>query len=218
MEEIGEIIRKAMAYDDFRWQREQGIRITEPFRAEGLHKVLYQCPRCGTESRMNSKGAELFCEACGKRWEMDELGCLRAKEGETEFSHIPDWFEWERSQVRAQLKAGTYAFADDVEVYSLVEPWRFRKLGMGRLTHDPENGIVVRGHYNGRDYQIVRPPLSMYGIHVEYDYCYLRPEDCVDISTDDDSLYCYPTRQNVVTKLSFAVEELYKLKSKKREC
>ena len=52
----------------------------------------------------------------------------------------------------------------------------------------------------------------MYSLHVEYDYCYLRPEDCVDISTDDDSLYCYPTRKNVVTKLSFATEELYKLK------
>ena len=68
--------------------------------------------------------------------------------------------------------------------------------------------------HNGRDYQIVRPPLGMYGLHIEYDYCYLRPEDCVDISTDDDSLYCYPVKQNVVTKLSFAVEELYKMKKK----
>ena len=52
----------------------------------------------------------------------------------------------------------------------------------------------------------------MYGLHVEYDYCYVRAEDCVDISTDNDSLYCYPKKQNVVTKLSFATEELYKIK------
>jgi len=37
----------------------------------------------------------------------------------------------------------------------------------------------------------------------------------VDISTDDDSLYCYPTKKDVVTKLSFAVEELYKMKKEK---
>ena len=61
---------------------------------------------------------------------MDTLGQLRALEGETEFSHIPDWFEWERSQVRKQLEEGTYRFEDEVEVYSLVEPWKFRKLGM----------------------------------------------------------------------------------------
>ena len=212
VEEIAAILRQALDYDEYRWQREQGIRIAEPFRAEGLHKILYQCPHCGTESRMESKGARLTCAACGKTWEMDELGQLRALEGETEFSHIPDWFEWERSQVRAQLEAGTYQFADDVEVYSLVEPWKFRKLGMARLTHDGENGLVLQGSYNGRDYCICRPPLSTYGLHVEYDYCYLRPEDCVDISTEDDSLYCYPVRPNVVTKLSFAVEELYKMK------
>lgn len=212
VEEIAAVLRQAMDYDDYRWQKENNIRITEPYRAEGLHKVLYQCPHCLTESRMTSAGSRLTCTACGKRWDMDELGQLHAVEGETEFPHIPDWFEWERSQVRKQLEEGTYAFEDEVEVYSLMEPWKFRKLGMGKLTHDPENGMVVRGHYNGRDYQIVRPPLGMYGLHVEYDYCYLRPEDCVDISTDDDSLYCYPVKQNVVTKLSFAVEEIYKMK------
>ena len=57
----------------------------------------------------------------------------------------------------------------------------------------------------------------MYGLHIEYDYCYVRPEDCVDISTDNDSLYCYPTKQNVVTKLSFATEEIYKMKRAERK-
>ena len=215
VEEIAAILRQAMDYDDYRWQKENNIRITEPFRAEGLHKVLYQCPHCLTESKMSSKGTRLTCDACGKAWEMDELGQLHAVDGETEFSHIPDWFQWERGQVRKQLEEGTYRFEDDVEVYSLMEPWKFRKLGMGRLTHDPENGMVVSGRYNDRDYRIVRPPLGMYGVHIEYDYCYLRPEDCIDISTDDDSLYCYPVKQNVVTKLSFAVEEIYKMKKQK---
>ena len=215
VEEIAAILRQAMDYDDYRYQKENGIRITEPYRAEGLHKVLYQCPHCLAESQMTSQGSRLTCTACGKGWELEEDGSLRALEGETEFSHVPDWFEWERSQVRRQIEDGTYRFEDDVEVYSLVEPWRFRKLGMAKFTHDPDNGMVVRGHYNGKDYQIVRPPLGMYGVHIEYDYCYLRPEDCIDVSTDDDSLYCYPVKQNVVTKVSFAVEEIYKLKKAK---
>jgi len=215
VDEIAAILRQAMDYDDYRYQKENGIRITEPYRAEGLHKVLYQCPHCLTESKMTSEGSRLTCEACGKAWELEETGELRAVEGETEFSHVPDWFEWERGQVRRQIEDGTYRFEDDVEVYSMVEPWRFRKLGMATFTHDPENGMVVRGHYNGKDYQIVRPPLGMYGVHIEYDYCYLRPEDCIDVSTDDDSLYCYPVKQNVVTKISFAVEEIYKMKKEK---
>lgn len=212
-EEIGQIIRDAMRYDEYRWQRENNIHITEPYRAEGLHKVLYQCPHCLTESRMTSEGCRLRCAACGKEWEMDTLGQLHALEGETEFSHIPDWFEWERGQVRAQLEAGTYHFEDEVEVFSLPNAWRFQKLGKARLTHSMTDGFVVEGEHNGQPYRIHRPPLGMYGVHVEYDYCYVRPEDCIDISTDNDSLYCYPSQKNVVTKLSLATEELYKLRS-----
>ena len=33
-------------------------------RAEGLHRVLYQCPHCGTEFQMASEGSRLFCKHC----------------------------------------------------------------------------------------------------------------------------------------------------------
>ena len=49
----------------------------------------------------------------------------------------------------------------------------------------------------------------MNSLHVEYDYCYIKPYDCFDISTEKDSYYCYPTKQNVITKLAFATEILY---------
>ena len=55
-EEINRRIVEAFQYDDFSWQKERGIRTPYPKRAEGLHKVLYQCPACGTEFRMSSKG------------------------------------------------------------------------------------------------------------------------------------------------------------------
>lgn len=215
VEEINSAVKKAMEYDEYRWQKENGIKITEPFRAEGLHKVLYQCPKCGVEHKMASSGAELYCEVCGKRWEMQEDGSLRALNGDTEFSHIPDWFEWERSQVRQQIEKGEYSFSDEVEVYSLPRAMRFENLGKAKLRHNPEEGFVLEGHYRGEDYRIERKPKGMYGVHVEYDYCYVKPFDCIDISTEKDSFYCYPTKQNVVTKLSFAVEEIYKMQNGK---
>ena len=96
VDEINATVREALQYDEYKYQKDNGILITEPFRAEGLHKVLYQCPHCKTESKMASKGTEIFCEECGKRWNLNEDGTLAALEGETEFSHVPDWFEWER--------------------------------------------------------------------------------------------------------------------------
>ena len=212
VDEINGAVKTAMQYDEYTWQKSQNIKITEPFRAEGLHKVLYQCPKCKAEHKMASQGDEIYCEVCGKRWRMTELGELEALSGETEFSHIPDWYEWQREQVRQQVENGTYSFSDEVEVYSLPRCMKFENLGKAVLTHDAENGFVLKGHYNGENYLIERKPRTMYGVHIEYDYCYVKPFDCIDISTEKDSFYCYPTKQNVVTKLSLATEEIYKIK------
>ncbi len=209
VEEINAAVREALQYDDYRYQKENGILITEPYRAEGLHKVLYHCPHCMTESKMSSKGTEIFCTECGKRWNLNEDGTLSALEGETEFSHVPDWFVWEREQVRQQIENGTYAFSDDVDVYSLPRCWKFEHLGAARLTHDAESGFVLEGFYNGSPYRIQRMPLETNSLHIEYDYCYIKPFDCVDISTEKDSFYCYPSQENVVTKLAFATEWIY---------
>ena len=214
-EEIQQKLTEAMQYNEYKWQEEQNIRITEDFRAEGLHKILYQCPHCMAESKMDSKGTKIFCTECGKEWEMDELGRLHAIEGETEFSHIPDWFEWERANVRKEIDNGTYNFEDEVEIYSLPSCMKFQSLGKGKLTHN-YNGFTVEGELNGKKFRINRMVPGMYGVHIEYDYCYVRPDDCIDISTSKDSLYCYPTKKNVVTKLSFATEELFKQKMEKR--
>ena len=209
VDEINEAVRKALSYDDYRYQKENGILITEPYRAEGLHKVLYQCPHCLTESKMASKGTEIFCGACGKRWNLNEDGTLSALEGETEFSHVPDRFDWERQQVKEQIARGEYRFEDEVEVYSMPRCWKFEKLGGAKLIHDPEEGFILTGFYRDQEYRIQRKPEQTNSLHIEYDYCYIKPFDCVDISTENDSFYCYPKQENVVTKLAFATEELY---------
>lgn len=215
VEEINEAVKKALDYNEYTYQKENGILITEPFRAEGLHKVLYHCPHCNTESKMDSEGCEIFCTECGKRWTLGEDGVLTANEGETEFSHVPDWFEWEREQVRKQVESGEYSFSDEVEVFSMPRCWKFEKLGKAKITHDRENGFILEGFYNGEKYRIQRTPLEINSLHIEYDYCYIKPYDCFDVSTENDSFYCYPTQKNIVTKLAFATEEIYRVNKEK---
>lgn len=216
VDEINAAVRKALTYDDYKYQKENGILITEPYRAEGLHKVLYQCPHCMTESKMDSKGAEIFCTECGKRWTLMEDGTFRANEGETEFSHVPDWFEWEREQVTLQVERGEYCFDDDVEVYSLPRCWKFEKLGKAHLHHDAETGFTLDGEYRNERYHIERAPMQTNSLHIEYDYCYIKPYDCVDVSTENDSFTCYPINcKNVVTKMAFATEAIYQMHEKR---
>lgn len=211
VDQINDRIREALTYNDYEYQQKNGILITEPYRAEGLHKVLYQCPHCHTESKMASKGAEIFCTECGKRWTLNENGTLSANDGETEFTQIPDWFDWEREQVEKQIESGEYSFSDEVEVYSMPRCWKFEKLGKARLTHDIENGFVIEGNYNGAPYRVHRHPLQINSLHVEYDWYRIKRDDCIDISTENDSFYCYfMNAENIVTKLGFATEALYR--------
>ena len=160
---------------------------------------------------MATEKTEIFCKACGKRWHMQENGQLKALSGETEFPHIPDWFEWERAQVRQQILDGTYNYEDEVDIYSFPRCYRFIPLGRAKVCHSFENGFTIDGHYRGEDYHIHRPPKGMNSLHVEYDFHRFRKENCYDISTETDSFYCYPTNPDIITKLAFATEEIYKL-------
>ncbi len=209
-DEVNAKILELFQYDDFAWQKARGIRTPYKGRAEGLHKVLYQCPHCRTEFRMASKGAELFCESCGKRWRMTELGELEAVDGETEFSHIPDWYEWERANVRAEVEAGTYSSGElEVHVDTLPNAKKFIRLGNGTLVHDM-NGFTVRGtDADGDPFEMLKPVPSLYSCHIEYEYLG-KYGDCVDLNTLDDTWYIYPHgRDFAVTKMALATEELY---------
>ena len=207
-EEVNQAINAAFVYDDFAWQKERGIRISTPTRAEGLHKVLYQCPHCRTEYRMHSKGTELICDACGKRWQIDELGSLRATEGETEFPHIPDWYEWERANVRREVEAGTYSFFAPVRVMSLPNANGYIHIGDGMLTHGMD-GFTVRGSGKYGTFEMVKPVPSLYSCHIELNYLE-KYGDCVDLNTLEDTWYCYPRDCDFsVTKIALATEELY---------
>lgn len=47
VKELSDGLDKAFSFDQFRWQRENGIQITDGFRADGLERILYKCPHCG---------------------------------------------------------------------------------------------------------------------------------------------------------------------------
>lgn len=210
-DEINSIIEKEFQYDDYKWQKDNNIRITEKYRADGLHRILYQCPNCLTEGKMVSKGIHLTCEHCKKQWEMTELGELSALEGKTEFSHIPDWYRWQRENVRKELLDGTYGYSDEVTVYGFPGVTKYINLGTAKVTHDLENGFVLTGNYNGRDYRIQKPASSLYSLHIEYQFSHLKGVDCFELPTKNDSIYCIPTENYVITKLSLATEEAYKI-------
>ena len=209
---VGELnarIVDAFQYNDYAWQKEKRMMVRDKDRAEGLHRVLYQCPACGAEYKMASSKATLRCGNCGKAWEMSELGELRAAEGPTEFTHIPDWYEWQRENVRREVEDGSYSLSARVRIESLPNAKGFVVFEeAGCLTHDA-NGFTLTGVYDSEAFEILWTPAMMHSCHIEYDY--MGRGDCIDLNTSDDTLYLFPAGSDfAVTKIALATEELFR--------
>ena len=211
VKELDELLDKEFSFDNFAWQRDNGVVIDEPFRADGLDRILYKCPHCGAENQMEGKGIYLTCHACGKQWEMTELGQLQALEGDTEYAHIPDWYAWERQCVRQELEDGTYCLDTDVDIGMMVDYKAIYMVGQGHLTHDLD-GFRLTGCDGKLNYS--QGPLACYSLYA--DYYWYEIADMICIGNKDALYYCFPKTKVSVAKARMAVEELYKLRKQRR--
>lgn len=206
---INKKLEEAFIYDDYQWQKDNKVVVKSKSRAEGLHKVLYQCPNCNTEYMITSSGSTLTCHHCNKSWNMSEYGELSAVDGITEFSHIPDWYEWERSNVRKEVESGTYSFETEVRIESLPNAKGFVVFkDTGKLTHNME-GFRLDGICEDEPFTVEWSSKSQYSCHIEYNY--MKRGDCVDLSTPNDTFYIFPLCEYFsITKIALATEEMYR--------
>ena len=205
-EAIDEMLEKLFSFDNFKNQYMNSVKIDDPHRAEGLHRVLYRCPSCQTEGKTLGEGITLTCKHCGKVYTMDEYGRMHAENGETEFSHIPDWTDWERECVRKELESGEYRLNLDVDIGIIADYKAIYMVGKGTLMHD-ENGFSLKGCNGELDYK--QSPLSSYSLNS--DFLWYEIGDVIGIGDTKRLYYCFPSQKDIVTKARFAAEELYKI-------
>ena len=207
-EELYDILSREFWYDHFKDQYKKGIIIDEPFRADGLHRVLYKCPSCKTEGSMTGKGIYITCSHCGEEYTLEENGTLSAKNGESEFSFVTDWYAWERDDVKKELSEGTYLLDTDVDIKMLVDTKSIYSVGEGRLVHN-KDGFTLTGCDGKLNYkQSGKNTYSLYA-----DYFWYEIGDMICIGNGRVSYYCFPKDQEkaIVAKARLATEELYKM-------
>ena len=205
--QLDAILDEVFSFDNFRWQQENNVIISEPFRADGLNRILYKCPHCNAEGKTEGKGTTLVCHNCGAEYELTETGLLRALNRETIFDHVPDWYAWQRQQVCNELEDGTYALDREVDIGVLVDCKAIYMVGSGRLTHTTE-GFTLTGCDGKLEY--TQGPLSCYSLYA--DYYWYSIADVICIGNNDVLYYCFPKGGDVVAKTRLATEELYKMK------
>lgn len=212
--EIQARIEKAFVYDDYKWQYDNKIKIKALDRAKNLHKILYKCPCCNHEQTIQSYQHFLECTSCKAKWYLDEYSRLhlitKDKTWDESLSHIPTWYLWERECVNKEVENGTYFFEDMVRVEKFINAKKgFVPLGEVKMTHSSE-GIILDGKlYDGTVFNLQKPCASTASLHIEYNF--KKIGDAIDIATIDETYFVFPLNNfNILTKLHFATEALYK--------
>jgi len=209
--ELDAALDAACGCDNFRYRQETGLVIDAPFRADGLNRILFRCPHCDREDKTEGKEIHWTCHDCGKQYELTQLGYLKATDGDTMFDHVPDWYDWQRRQVRQELTDGTYRLDRTVQIGMVVDYKAVYMVGQGRLVHD-ENGFRLTGCDGRLDY--TQGPLHSYSINA--DYLWYEIGDVLCIGNHDVLYFCFPEGGDCVAKTRIAVEELYKMKKRRR--
>ena len=205
-EEINEIVREKFSFDGFRWQQEENVKICDPDRAEGLHRVLYRCPHCGEEGKMQSGGVSVKCTACKKEYVLTELGALECVNGKGKFTQVSDWVDWERECVKKEIEEEKYRLDIPVDIYMMVDTVSVYDVGQGNLQHGAD-GFVLKGCDGELEY--TQSVVSTYCINS--DFYWYQIADVINIGDLKKQYFCFPKVEGAyVFKTRLAVEELYK--------
>ena len=208
VDEINAVIYEQFSFDSFKWQKENKVRISEDFRADGLERILYKCPECKTEGKMVGKGIHLTCEKCGAKYELSEYGELIAiSDTDESFTHVPDWYRWEREEVRREIEEGKYLLDTPVDIWISVDTKGVHGVGEGRLVHTRE-GFRLTSDDGEINYE--HKPLSSHSICADFNF--YEVGDIIALSGPDCIYYCFPKDQTIpVAKARLAAEEIYKI-------
>ena len=142
--------------------------------AEGLHYILYWCPKCESEYTTDTKGNSIFCTACGNSATIDRAAKLTpAPDGVIPGEEISSWF---RNQVRYEMRS----LSEDME--PITENVKVRtpaskpgdgmlESGSGTMRLDPK-GWHFDGEISGEQVSLFFPvetvPALSYDHHDSY--------------------------------------------------
>ena len=96
VDETYDAIVDALTFNDIDYQREKMVYYKGHDLLEGAERMLYQCPKCGALSTMQSRGDSIGCTECGYTVTMNHYGFF---EGEgVLLDSFDTWDDWQRQQ------------------------------------------------------------------------------------------------------------------------
>lgn len=235
-EEIYQKICDALYQNEHKWQIENGIIFKGSRYAEGLDRLLYRCPKCGSEFEMSSSGSHLKCNRCGNDVVYGYDGRLVPQGDGVCPERIDLWYDEQRALVAKEVQNGDFKLSNTVNLFvenELNNGYRFVANGVLTLDKDKlcfdtdwqERPVGVKSKYGvnnmSLDFDTANGTEKVEDEfkHVEFvvsrcDTVANLPGSAVDMY-DDKHVYRFMfDKVMAATKYALCIEEAYKLGKK----
>lgn len=107
VQQVYQQLKQLLGFSHAQWQQQQQIPYISQGNAEGLEKLLYQCPSCNSRSTIVTEGHEIRCSACDLTCVLDPYDHVQVTQGITPgFTSIAQWHTWEQQQLRTSDATG----------------------------------------------------------------------------------------------------------------
>jgi len=210
-EQIEDRMNELLYHDDYAWNKEKQIAYKNDGNiAEGLHDLLYWCPKCGKEFTMLGEKNTIKCTACGNGATISDTYDM------TPFDDtcvIPEtqtkWFNMERERIKEAVKDEEFCLTEEVELgnipdYEMLKDLKTSEIvGTGKITLN-RSGFTYEGTRNGEAFSFHLTPaeLPTYGM-------------CTDLSRfytfyKGEFMEFYP-KTHCTEKWFMATEEIHRL-------
>lgn len=158
-EEIEDYINEKLYQDDYKWNKIHKYKYnTNGKAADGLHDLLFWCPKCGKQLTMHSENNLIKCTACGNGATVDDTYEMTPLDDTCVIpSTQTEWFNMQREVIKSEVANPEFSYTIDVKLGELpdFEPLKDQKtseiVGEGKLTID-RTGLTYNGTRNGEEY------------------------------------------------------------------
>ncbi len=105
---LRQTIEDFLSVNDLKEMELEGVEYSCPSPASGISRLLWRCPVCGAQDKIQGAWERLWCQACGERWAVDahqrvaRLGghpTTTCHAGSSLIEDLKDWNDWQRSTI-----------------------------------------------------------------------------------------------------------------------
>jgi 1-acyl-sn-glycerol-3-phosphate acyltransferase/DNA-directed RNA polymerase subunit RPC12/RpoP len=155
LEAIDEALKGALAANPYQWQAQKGYEYRGKELTDGLTNILYICPNCHDEFKLDTAGDKLTCGSCGMKVTLQGSGHLNWENTKAYFNHIGDWYEWEhQEEEKAVLADENFCYGVPVELAMYRrEGDGIEAVGNGIMTINREV-YIYNGTFRGKEIQM----------------------------------------------------------------